>query len=428
LVAEVLRRNHANLNSDTSRQKPRKNKENFVTVSLFFTLVFLLSITTVSRLSIPGGTYNEWENRELKGFPDVGVTGQKLESFPERFQTFFDDRFSLRDELVSWIAFLKLKLINVSHRPTVIAGRSGWLYLFSSECEETIRRTPLFSDSELHEWTTMLEQRRIWLQKRGIRFLFVIAPDKSEIYPEYIPREYTRLWAETRAEQLMKYIQINSSVEAVYLKLEMAEAKAHGQLYFKYDTHWNDLGGYYAYSGIMKHLVRWFPNAHPIPISNVQIRKKNVHGGDLARITGAGTLLTEEDPFVQLTNGYSWHLSNYSAPYELSDPRQVLKPFATDNPRSTGPRVYFIRDSFLTAMQPFFSESCKRAYYLWSPGYEFSTEQIKSEKPDILIQEMVEHNFYTRVPANPASLMDSSDEQRPSLGSTHDQTALRHHL
>ena len=72
----------------------------------------------------------------------------------------------------------------MSPSSTVIKGRGGWLfYADDSALDDYVEETP-FTPAELRAWRATLVATNDWLNERGVRFVFTIAPDKHVIYPE----------------------------------------------------------------------------------------------------------------------------------------------------------------------------------------------------------------------------------------------------
>ena len=59
----------------------------------------------------------------------------------------------------------------------------------------------------------------------------------------------------------------------------------------------------------------------------------------------------------------------------------------TEIPGSALPRAVVFRDSFTSAMAPYFSEHFSRVVYLWRN--DFSVTEIEQEHPDVVLQEIV---------------------------------------
>ena len=86
---------------------------------------------------------------------------------------------------------LTYKIFHTSASAKVVIGKEGWLFLgninqYFDEIDYYRNLKP-FTIRELRSWQILLEQRRNWLRRRGIRYLFAVAPNKSTIYPEFMP-------------------------------------------------------------------------------------------------------------------------------------------------------------------------------------------------------------------------------------------------
>src|SRR5262249_28073941 len=124
----------------------------------------------------------------------------------------------------------------------VVLGRDGWLF-YSGEgagAEPFSGPTGSFTQQELIGYQRLLEQRRDWLAQRGVGYLFVVAPNKQSIYPEYLPPGCNLGPSQHRLDQFLAHMQQHSTVAVVDLRPALREAKRLAPTYFKTDTHWND--------------------------------------------------------------------------------------------------------------------------------------------------------------------------------------------
>src|ERR1700733_9280446 len=174
-------------------RKERKTIESVFFAVLFIATIFGLGISTIKRFTIPAGTIALQENRTFAALPDLKPSYTSLRAFPSAFDSFYDDRFAFRNDLIGNMALLKYKCFDLSTTGKVLVGRDGWLYFMDGGDEESLRSTPLFTDKDLADWTCMLEERRAWCADRHIKFLFVISPNKSSIYRKFVPPQYTAL-------------------------------------------------------------------------------------------------------------------------------------------------------------------------------------------------------------------------------------------
>jgi hypothetical protein len=385
-------------------RKERRPIESVVTAFVFVATIFGFGILTAQRFSIPAGTVAVQEHRVLSACPHLRFSYDLMRAFPSGFDTFYKDRFAYRTDLVGTVAWLKYSYFDVSTTGKVLAGRNGWLYFMDGGDEETLRRTPLFTDKDLADWTCMLEERRAWCADRHIKFLFVISPSKSSIYREFVPPEYTALDDKTRADQLLDYLKAHSTVETLDLRKSVSAAKSLGEIYFKTDTHWNRLGGFVGYRAIMARLQPWFPHLKPLELKDMQMKPNVFYPGDLASMMGLEHRIFDWYTEIKPKKGFTWKVATPPAIHDIDDPTLIYEPFATETKLMDAPKAFFIRDSFFVMPQEFISESFKRAYLYWKPFYDFPAQAIENDKPDVLVQEMIERHLCRPAPQNPPEL------------------------
>ena len=79
--------------------------------------------------------------------------------------------------------------------------------------------------------------------------------------------------------------------------LKVFDGHKNEMIYFSTDTHWSELGAYYAYAEMMKYINKDFPGAKAHPLSDFNIEMINCAGGDLSSMLGAHNM-KEETPFL----------------------------------------------------------------------------------------------------------------------------------
>ena len=80
-----------------------------------------------------------------------------------------------------------------------------------------------FAAQDLEDWKALLEHRRDWLALRGIKYIFIVAPDKDSIYPEYLPDWMTKVRSHTKLDQFFDYMHLHSTVEVLDLRPTLLE-------------------------------------------------------------------------------------------------------------------------------------------------------------------------------------------------------------
>jgi hypothetical protein len=195
------------------------------------------------------------ENRLLARLPRLQWKAAVLKAFPTDFEAYFNDQFGFRRLLIRVLSLARYGL-GISTSPQVVVGPRGWLYYAHEKAGHDYQTTRPFSPEQLAAWKEALEYRHAWCAARGIRYLFVIAPDKQTIYPEHLPRSVRKRQLPSRWDQLVEHLRAsNSPARVLDLRPALWQAKAKEQIYCDRDTHWNDAGAHVAYQEIMTALA-----------------------------------------------------------------------------------------------------------------------------------------------------------------------------
>jgi hypothetical protein len=337
-------------------------------------------------------TISESEMRELATWPAWSWPPKDLAAWPGAFQQYFEDHFMLRNRLIDWRSRALWHGLRTSSSDTVIAGKGGWLfYAADGGLDDWIQVEP-FTPDALEVWRQTLVRRRAFLAHRGIPFLFVIAPDKQMIYPEYMPDSLRRMRESFRADQLIDYMRLTTpDFEILDLRPAVIAAKPTELLYHRYDTHWNDRGGLAGYQPIAKRLRRWFPAIEPLTRADFDTSAA-VPSGDKTTMLG----LTDRGKLAMPGLVLRRHDGYRIVEPERPDPYGEEGLLVTEHRDRSLPKAVIYRDSFAGRLIPYLSEHFSRASYLWQNEFDF--EEIEREKPDVVIQEFVARHFVNYVP------------------------------
>jgi hypothetical protein len=327
------------------------------------------------------------EKRDLAAFPDLHATWTSLRAFPDGFTRYFEDNFAFRTRLVRWQAAIRLDALHVSPSPAVVAGRDGWLfYADDGAMQDYVDEKP-FTHEELEAWRTTLQHTQDWLRGRGIKYVFVIAPDKHVIYPEMFPASVRRLHDESRMDELVSYLRSYSTVNVLDLRPALLAARAHERLYHRTDTHWNDRGAFVGYQQIVARL-----GLQPMPRQAFQARDVTTNGRDLAGMLGLTDVLSENDLRLTEIGGRRARIVEPAHPNEFYEDARIV----TEQANTRLPRAVVFRDSFASSLVPFLSEHFSRAVYLWQNNFDPAV--IEQEHPGVVIQEWVGRHLTNQWP------------------------------
>ena len=337
------------------------------------------------------------EKRKLLQLPEVPDNFYEIEKFPSLFDAYYSDQFGLRDFLAKQYNYIKYR-IGDSPSDDVTVGRNGWLFLGSIKNGYTryndpigdFRGTNLYSQKELEEIAGYFHDLNAWLTAHDMKYLLLIAPNKHTIYSDQLPEYLTVSNAESATDQLVKYLKQNTTVTVVDPRPLLIKEKNNYPLYFKHDTHWNAYAANLVQYDIFREIGKMFPGAIQPELQPIGVFERK--GGDLARFIGIENLQEiMPKPIFKHTcepKRYPQGANNGDS-YSMTCNGQKLK-------------ALIFRDSFFTALDPFFSRKFYRCTYIWQKlNYHILAKYVNDEKPDIVIEEWVERSLPYVPPNHP---------------------------
>ncbi len=346
------------------------------------------------------------ENRTLATVPPFRPTLAGTRELLTGLEASFNDHFGFRRQLVRWEQRWKWLLFHDARLANVLLGKDGWLFYSDGRMVDDISGARPFSDAELEGWRTLLTGRRDWLKERGIRYLFVVPPDKQSIYPEHLPDWLiARAKPPQRLDQFVNYMRDHSDVPILDLRGVLLEAKKLGRIYLQTDTHWNDAGAAAANRRIVLKLASLgVPAAAPDPEAFHET-VADEPGGDLARMLGQEKYLAEKGVRLLAPKPPLMPLEA-RVDTGLITKKWIpgTEPRVSENPAAAGKAVMF-RDSFGTRLSNFLGYSFRRTVYVWQQNWDKGF--IEKEKPDVVIDEMLERFLIVRDPVE----LKKRDEQ-----------------
>ena len=239
----------------------------------------------------------------------------------------------------------------------------------------------LLTELELESFKNSVKKTSKWCEDNNIKYLFVIGPNKHSVYPEnYIDK---RPEGTTRADQLISVFN-ELGITCVYPRdyLIAQKEKNNSPLYYETDTHWNNLGAYYAFTQIENEVKKLFPN--------IQFPKVD-YDFEVSYSENAGDIL----PMLGIKKSKSTQIVAKPKNSEFSDYFEYIKNEGTGGVITKGknenlPRAIVFRDSFFSALTPYFSTMFSSVEYNWRRMNEEDKKSILENKPDLIVFENVE--------------------------------------
>lgn len=209
-------------------------------------ILFLVSYILLRPFSASFATA-EGENRDLAERPAFSLSA--YEEFSSAYEAYFNDYIPFRVQLNSLFADIKLTIFSTSPSSSVLLGDDNWLFYDSQYANDGDTMADYvgekrYSEDELQAIAEHLNSMNNYCAEYDVPMIFLVCPNKSLIYSEYMPNSYIRHSTFNQTEQLMDYLQENVDIPSLYLRDELLKYKDKYQLYYKTDTHWNLIGGY----------------------------------------------------------------------------------------------------------------------------------------------------------------------------------------
>ena len=383
------------------KTKPTQNR---LTNSLIITL-FLAAILTPFSIWVlqTDVSFSEVEKRELNNFPELQK--QSIPEFTHAFDAYFQDHFGLREWFINRYHREASKRFGVSGVPDVVKGREGWLYLSHNSMLDDLKGQLDFSDPEKKIFWNHLITKETWFSEQNIAYIFLVAPNKQSIYPEYLPSHFRSSPKPGRLDELLNAQPVHGGASLLDVRSDLRKEKFNSRLYHKSDTHWNAQGAYLAYLAIKERIQLLFPEVQVQEKFHFLREWKNTPGGDLAKMIGKKDSTVEQRPVVN-TKTFTSTLKATKAPITSFFSLSQLQVFQTTKTNHSL-KVLVLHDSFFGILSPFVSESYGDVLfvnrYQNDATSTFLTESKLKElvslfKPDLVIDEIVERNLPNFIP------------------------------
>ncbi len=358
-------------------------------LTIFF-LLFIISIP-IGLIAGIGSTFKLTEKRTLAPLPAFSFARASDRELYVEMENYFNDHFVFRGPLVKTKNWIDHYLLKTSSAKKLHIGREGWLFhtkslgdylLDGCEYREKIRT--------LAKGLQNVERE---LARHGQIFIFVIAPNKATIYPEYVglnnPNPPCSM---SRYDLLLEAFEEFPLKGFIRLDEIFMEAKKDGRLYHKTGTHWSLRGDRIAVEAILGHLQ----SAGVTKENNLERYLPEIETHKEFRIGDLGKVTSLKIGEVTETAKKFTYRSETSVE-ELKQLMNNKRHFRSKSKAHEGevllPSAIIYRDSFMTEPLEILKGSFESIHAIWT--YNMMTKEglddLNSSK--IVILEMVERNL-----------------------------------
>lgn len=329
------------------------------------------------------------ENRSLTTRPKININ--RMDSYPKKYNAYFEDHFTLRNRLIKLHTYITTQLFHkniVSNK--VVIGKNDWLFIVDHELDN-YRGVNLFDSTQLRLLKNEFEYRNEILKKMGIKMYFIIVPDKYSIYSENLP-VYIKKGKPGRTQQVIDYFAKYSDVKVINAADSLRRYKGEIPIYYKYDTHWNEVGGFHFSKIITSYLLQDSVNVINHTIGKYELTSSPRLRGNISSML-PGTKAYHELSYSLVPTfdaADTIDTIRYICPYNFSLAHRYQFLFTSHNPELAN--VLIIRDSFGDNMMPYFKNNVNNSTFIFDAWqFGFNLEIIEKEQPDVVIYLVLEN-------------------------------------
>ena len=354
----------------------RKKTKKKININILIILVFIAMITVPQFwfwcINGKETQVSNTENRELATKPELKL--ETILDFPKNFDDYYNDNLPFRKKLREYWTNFNYELFNTTVDSRVLMGTNGMLFYRGDQSIEQAQGTVQFTLEDKKYILSKLKENVDKLKEMGIDTYVLIAPNKENVYREYLPKTIQIKSEISRTEDLINYIRENSDINIVYPKDELLRVKSRYPVYRWYDTHWNKVGACIGAVSLQKKIDPNFSyNFSKMKVAELEERDSR----DLANFANLDETLYEN--LVKVDDFYP------DIEYKIEKHEKYEIYTSNSKNKKT---VLFIGDSFREDMREYFSKLYEKVVYVHRDKY--SKDILDKVKPNIVVFETVE--------------------------------------
>lgn len=316
------------------------------------------------------------------------------------------------DFLEKHVNYFFYKFLNISLEPNkVIAGKDGFLFLgnYYSQSLDKYRGIYRLPQNTINLYGQKLKEIQNYYESKGIKFLVVIAPNKSSIYSEKLPQ-----WMGDKkiniTDDIVSTLELNKINALDLREILISHKNSAHLLYNRTGSHWNKIGAAIGFEYTIDTLNRIYGNYIVKPQYSFLDNKTD--SDSMWLFLKIKSLLKNENfdneytfSFPPGLNQNMCHGNINLETLEIDKCNNILNPniVVNQNPQYTfndnalnSETVLFICDSFATANSQIFNLTFKYLYkfhYVHLNGSKLN-DFVTLIKPNIVIYQIVERDLF----------------------------------
>jgi len=353
-----------------------------------FVIFFMAMITLpLVFIDLSSNRVSVEENRMLAEFPKLTEMKEHPETFVRQFDNWFKDSAGFREQLLALYNFTGMNTksgIRYGNGEVIyLVGEQGH-HFWTGKDEYLIRRfqgEPILSDEQLANMANKLEEIKDYLDRKDIPFILMFCTFKDEIYFEFYPKSIKRGPEPIPLDIMTNYIKEHTNVDVFNIRQALLAEKNNYMLYpvsFGDLGHYTEIGAFFAYRELMKHINKYFPDIAPYELSDIKINhdKDGIPAVSLKTKTTYKKLDPSFFDDVELNRPFTW------------------ENVAFENNNADLPVILIFRDSYASYFNESFfgkyiAQQFGKAIFIHYTNMKHFEEYVAKYKPDLIVFETV---------------------------------------
>jgi hypothetical protein len=354
--------------------------------------VFML-VMPMAFVNLYGGMVSAKENRVLAARPPISYLFKHPRDFIRKFDDWFSDNVGFRDRFINYYKMLSKLENNVQYTDgqyIVLIGEQGHHYFAYTKgwMISKFQGKSFLTEEQLHGLANGLNQAKQYLDEKGIPLVVMFCADKEEIYPEYYPKSIKRGPEPTQLDRITEYARSHTGVDLFNIKECLLLAKQNYPVFDKVGdaagilSHYNEIGAFFAYQELMKHIKSYMPAMDAFTLNDVDIT-----------YTERGIYPNIPDVHLKRELTYTRLESDFFDNVPIDNPRALV---AFKNNNSTLPTILLMRDSYAgnaNYLSRYIPEHFGKTILIHWADMANLENYIEYFKPDIVVFESAEREL-----------------------------------
>lgn len=329
------------------------------------------------------------ENRAMAKMPGLPKSLDELLQWPQAAEASFNDHFGFRSLLLQSYIYTRVEVFGESPNARFMLGKDDWTFLAYEPAIFSHRKARRVAPESLQKMAAAYVQAQEFCRGHGAEFIATWGPDKATIYPEQLPSWFKTIGEKSYMDFLYEHMRAHPEITLVDLRPVLLQEKQNHQLYYPAESHWNKIGGYFAYKALSDEISKKVPHYRTLPADRVTFVQRPVDKTDPTVEISLPRYQKAIISSAVVNNPKGVYVGKTLDGLDKDNPL-VIRIF--ENPDKTLPTAVIYHDSFYSAMLQYLIESFSRVVFVHDSA--FPEEIIALEKPDIVMQLHVERSLF----------------------------------